>query len=78
MRELTHHENEVTEKVSKLYDKFMEDLLDVLDGESLSYTVANLIAVSEDILETAKDIKESTRRRKWLEKMVEEIFGKTP
>lgn len=78
MRELTNHENEVTMKTSYLYNKFMEDLLDVLDGESLSYTVANLIAIAEEILETAKDIKESTSRRKWLEKMVEEIFGKTP
>lgn len=78
MRELNEHEIIVTEKVSELYDNFMEDLLDVLDGERLSYTVATLIAVAEEILETAKDIEESHNRKKWLEKMVEEIFGKTP
>ena len=78
MRELNEHENEVTIKTSDLYNKFMEDLLDELDGETLSFTVATLIAVAKEILETAKDIKESTSRRKWLEKMVEEFFGKTP
>lgn len=78
MRELNEHENEVAMKTSDLYNKFMEDLLDLLDGETLSYTVATLITVAEEILETAKDIKESHNRKKWLEKMVEEIFGKTP
>lgn len=77
MRDLNNHEVEVAMKTHELYDKFMEDLLDVLDGERLSYTVATLIAVAEEILETAKDIKESHNRKKWLEKMVEEIFGKT-
>lgn len=78
MRELTHHENEVTEKVSKLYDKFMEDLLDVLDGESLSYTVAALLAIAQEIIEVTKDIKESHSRKKWVERMMKEMFGKTP
>lgn len=78
MKELNEHENEVTMKTSDIYNKFMDDILHELDGETLSFTVATLIAIAEEILETAKDIKESTRRRKLLEKMVEEIFGKTP
>lgn len=78
MRDLNEHEIEVTMKTHELYDKFMEDLLDVLDGEKLSYTVATLIAIAEEILEVAKDIKQSHSRKKLLEKMVEEIFGKTP
>ena len=78
MKELNEHEIEVAMKTHELYDKFMEDLLDVLDGEKLSYTVATLIAVAEEILEVTKDIKQSHSRKKLLEKMVEEIFGKTP
>lgn len=78
MRDLNDHEVEVAMKTHELYDKFMEDLLDVLDGEKLSYTVATLIAIAEEILEVTKDIKESHSRKKLLEKMVEEIFGKTP
>lgn len=78
MRNLNDHEIEVAMKTHELYDKFMEDLLDVLDGEKLSYTVATLIAVAEEILEVTKDIKQSHSRKKLLEKMVEEIFGKTP
>lgn len=78
MRNLNDHEVEVSMKTHELYDKFMEDLLDVLDGERLSYTVATLIAVAEEIIEVAKDIRESHSRKNLLEKMVEEIFGKTP
>lgn len=78
MRDLNDHEVEVAMKTHELYDKFMEDLLDVLDGEKLSYTVATLIAIAEEILEVTKDIKESHSRKKFLEKMVNEIFGKTP
>lgn len=77
MRDLNEHEIEVAMKTHELYDKFMEDLLSVLDGEKLSYTVATLIAVAEEILEVTKDIKQSHSRKKLLEKMVEEIFGKT-
>ena len=78
MRNLTDHEVEVSMKTHELYEKFMEDLLDVLDGERLSYTVATMIAVAEEILEVAKDIQESHSRKNLLEKMVKEIFGKTP
>lgn len=78
MRDLNEHEIEVAMKTHELYDKFMEDLLTVLDGEKLSYTVATLIAIAEEILEVTKDIKQSHSRKKLLEKMVEEIFGKTP
>lgn len=78
MRELNDHEIEVAMKTHELYDKFMGDLLDVLNGEKLSYTVATLMAIAEEILEVTKDIKESHSRKKLLEKMVEEIFGKTP
>lgn len=78
MRDLNEHEIEVAMKTHELYDKFMEDLLTVLDGEKLSYTVATMIAVAEEILEVAKDIRESHSRKKFLEKMVNEIFGKTP
>ena len=78
MRDLNDHEVEVAMKTHELYDKFMEDLLDVLDGEKLSYTVATLIAIAEEILEVTKNIKESHSRKKFLEKMVNEIFGKTP
>lgn len=77
MKDLNEHEIEVVTKTYELYDKFMEDLLDVLDGEKLSYTIATLMAIAEEILEKAKDIEESHNRKKWLEKMVEEIFGKT-
>lgn len=78
MIELNKHEIEVTIKTSELYDKFMEDLLDVLNGEKLSYTIATLMAIAEEILEVTKDIKESHSRKKLLEKMAQEIFGKTP
>lgn len=78
MRDLNEHEIEVAMKTHELYDKFMEDVLSVLDGEKLSYTVATLIAIAEEILEVTKDIKQSHSRKKLLEKMVEEIFGKTP
>lgn len=78
MKDLNEHEIEVAMKTHELYDKFMEDLLDVLDGERLSYTVATMIAVAEEILEVAKDIRESHSRKNLLEKMVKEIFGKDP
>lgn len=78
MKDLNEHEIEVAMKTHELYDKFMEDLLDVLDGEKLSYTVATLFAVAEEILEVAKDIKESHGRKNLLEKMAKEIFGKDP
>lgn len=78
MRNLTDHEVEVSMKTHELYEKFIEDLLDVLDGERLSYTVATMIAVAEEILEVAKDIRESHSRKNLLEKMVKEIFGKDP
>lgn len=78
MRDLNNHEVEVAMKTHALYEKFIEDLLDVLDGEKLSYTVATLFAVAEEILEVAKDIKESHSRKHLLEKMAKEIFGKDP
>ena len=78
MKELNEHEIEVTIKTSELYEKFMEDLLDVLDGEKLSYTVATLIAIAEEIMEVTKNIKQAHSRKALLEKMVEEIFGETP
>lgn len=78
MRDLNEHEIEVAMKTHELYDKFMEDLLDVLDGEKLSYTVATLLAIAQEIIEVSKDIKESHRRKNWVEKMMEEMFGKTP
>ena len=78
MRDLNEHEIEVAMKTHELYDKFMEDLLSVLDGEKLSYTVATLLAIAQEIIEVTKDIKQSHSRKKLLEKMVEEIFGKTP
>lgn len=78
MKNLNEHEIEVAMKTHELYDKFMEDLLDVLDGEKLSYTVATMIAVAEEILEVAKDIRESHSRKNLLDKMVKEIFGKDP
>lgn len=76
MRNLNDHEVEVSMKTCALYELFIGDLLDVLDGEKLSYTVATLIAVAEEILEVAKDIRESHSRKKWVEKMMEEMFGK--
>lgn len=78
MRELNEHEIEVAMKTHELYDKFMEDLLDVLDGEKLSYTVATLLAIAQEIIEVTKDIKESHSRKKWVEKMMKEMFGKNP
>lgn len=78
MKELNEHEIEVAMKTHELYDKFMEDLLDVLDGEKLSYTVATLLAIAQEIIEVTKDIKESHSRKKWVEKMMKEMFGKTP
>lgn len=78
MKDLNEHEIEVAMKTHEMYDKFMEDLLDVLDGERLSYTVATMIAVAEEILEVTKDIRESHSRKNLLEKMVKEIFGKDP
>ncbi len=78
MKDLNEHEIEVAMKTHELFDKFMEDLLDVLDGEKLSYTIATLMAIAEEILEVTKDIKESHSRKKLLEKMAKEIFGKTP
>lgn len=78
MKDLNGHEIEVAMKTHELYDKFMEDLLDVLDGEKLSYTVATLLAIAQEIIEVTKDIKESHSRKKWVEKMMEEIFGKNP
>lgn len=78
MRDLNEHEIEVAMKTHELYDKFMEDLLSVLDGEKLSYTVATLIAVAEEILEVTKNIKQAHSRKVLLEKMVEEIFGEIP
>lgn len=78
MKELNEHEIEVAMKTHELFDKFMEDLLDVLDGEKLSYTVATLLAVAQEIIEVTKDIKQSHSRKKWVEKMMKEMFGKTP
>ena len=78
MKELNEHEIEVAMKTHELFDKFMEDLLDVLDGEKLSYTIATLMAIAEEILEVTKNIKQAHSRRALLEKMVEEIFGETP
>lgn len=78
MKELNEHEIEVAMKTHELYDKFMEDLLDVLDGEKLSYTVATLLAIAQEIIEVTKDIKESHSRKKWVEKMMKEMFGKNP
>lgn len=78
MRELNKHEIEVTIKTSELYDKFMGDLLDVLNGEKLSYTIATLMAIAEEIMEVTKNIKQAHSRKALLEKMVEEIFGETP
>lgn len=78
MRDLNEHEIEVAMKTHELYDKFMVDLLDVLDGEKLSYTVATLLAIAQEIIEVTKDIKQSHSRKKWVEKMMEEMFGKTP
>lgn len=74
MIELNDHEIEVAMKTHELCDKFMEDLLDVLDGEKLWYTVATLIAIAEEILEVTKDIKQSHSRKK----LLKEIFGKNP
>lgn len=78
MKDLNEHEIEVAMKTHELYDKFMEDLLDVLNGEKLSYTVATLLAIAQEIIEVTKDIKQSHSRKKWVEKMMEEMFGKTP
>lgn len=78
MRELTEHEIEVATKIDALFDMFMGDLLDVLDGEELSYTIAALTAIAEEIMEVTKNIKQAHSRKALLEKMVEEIFGKTP
>lgn len=78
MRDLNDHEIEVAMKTHELYDKFMEDLLDVLDGEKLSYTVATLLAIAQEIIKVTEDIKESHSRKKWVEKMMKEMFGKTP
>lgn len=78
MRNLNDHEVEVAMKTHELYEKFIEDLLDVLDGEKLSYTVATLLAIAEEIIEVTKDIKESHSRKKWVKKMMKEMFGKNP
>lgn len=78
MKNLNEHEIEVAMKTHELYDKFMEDLLDVLNGEKLSYTVATLLAIAQEIIEVTKDIKQSHSRKKWVEKMMEEMFGKNP
>lgn len=78
MKDLNEHEIEVAAKIDALFDIFMGDLLDVLDGEKLSYTIATLIAVAEEILEVTKNIKQAHSRKSLLEKMIEEIFGKTP
>lgn len=78
MKDLNEHEIEVAMKTHELYDKFIEDLLDVLDGEKLSYTVATMLAIAQEIIEVTKDIKQSHSRKKWVEKMMEEMFGKNP
>ena len=78
MKELNNHEIEVAMKTHELYDKFMENLLDVLDGEKLSYTVATLLAIAQEIIEVTKDIKQSHSRKKWVEKLMEEMCGKNP
>ena len=78
MKDLNEHEIEVALKTHELFDKFIEDLLDVLDGERLSYTVATLLAIAQEIIEVTEDIEQSHGRKEWVEKMVEKMFGKTP
>ena len=78
MKELNEHEIEVAMKTYELYDKFMEDLLDVLNGEKLSYTVATLLAIAEEIIEVTEDIEQSHGSKEWVEKMVEKCLGKPP
>lgn len=78
MKELNEHEIEVAMKTHELYDMFMLDLLTVLDGEKLSYTVATLLAVAREIIEVTEDIEQSHSRKKRVEKMVQKMFGKTP
>ena len=78
MKELNKHEIGVALKTHELFDKFIEDLLDVLDGERLSYTVATLLAIAQEIIEVTEDIEQSHGRKEWVEKMVEKMFGKTP
>lgn len=78
MKDLNEHEIEVAMKTHELYDKFMEDLLDVLNGEKLSYTVATLLAIAKEIIEVTEDIEESHSWKKWVKKMMGEMFGKNP
>ena len=78
MKELNKHEIEVALKTHELFDKFIEDLLDVLDGERLSYTVATLLAIAQEIIEVTEDIEQSHGRKEWVEKMVEKCLGKPP
>ena len=78
MKDLNEHEIEVALKTHELFDKFIEDLLDVLDGERLSYTVATLLAIAQEIIEVTEDIEQSHGRKEWVEKMVEKCLGKPP
>lgn len=70
-------EIEIAKRSYDIIKKAKEDLLELCDGQSVSMVIAVLIAASDHLMGTAKDIRERATERKSVWDLIEDVLKET-
>lgn len=74
---MNNKEYEIAERSYDIIKKAKEDLLELCDGQSVSLTLSVLIASADSLLETAKEIRERTSKRKGVWDLIRNVLEET-
>lgn len=74
---MNKNEMEIAEKTYDTVVRFKNELLDLCDGQSISMTIAVLLASADELIDTAKEIGEITTKRKNVWDLIKETLEET-
>lgn len=70
-------EFEIAERSYDIIEKAKENLLELCNGQSVSMTIAVLIAAADEFMDTAKEIRERATERKSVWDLIEGLLKET-
>lgn len=74
---MNNKEYEIAERSFDIIKKCKDDLLKLCDGQSVSMTLSVLLACSDFLIDTAKEIRERTSERKDVWDLIRDVLEET-
>lgn len=68
---------EIAEKTFDVVERYRNELLGLCSGQSVNMAIAVLIAAADDLMDTAKEIRERATERKSVWDLIEDLLKET-